>query len=131
MSRPEKPIDWKKVDHLLMAGCKGTEIASHFDMHHDTFYRKVEEQYKISFTAYSQLKREQGDSLLKVKQYEKALEKDNTMMIWLGKQRLDQREPQAVEKHAPNDALLSHLLEEIKTLKDKIKTHEPVDSNRE
>lgn len=93
MSRPEKPIDWKKVDHLLMAGCKGTEICPHFDMHPNTFYSKVEEQYKVSFTEYSRIKREQGDSLLRVKQYEKALEKDNTMMIWLGKQRLEQREP--------------------------------------
>lgn len=92
MVRPVKPLDWKKVDNLLMAGCHGTEIAANFDMHPETFYRKVQEEKKVGFTEYSALKRSQGDSLLRAKQFEKALEKDNTMMIWLGKNRLNQRE---------------------------------------
>lgn len=92
MSRPEKPVDWAKVDNLLMAGCLGTEIATHFDMHPDTFYNKVQDRYKMGFTQYCSLKRAQGDSILRAKQYEKALSKDNTMMIWLGKNRLGQRE---------------------------------------
>lgn len=90
--RPEKPINWEKVDYLLMAGCKGTEIAPHFDMHVNTFYDKVLERYKINFTEYSALKRCQGDSLLKEKQFEKALKGDNTLLIWLGKIRLEQKE---------------------------------------
>lgn len=94
--RPEKPVDWEKVDELLLAGCLGTEIAAHFDMHSDTLYRKVQERYGMTYTAYSSEKRWKGDSLLRAKQFEKALEKDNTMMIWLGKQRLDQREPEQV-----------------------------------
>jgi hypothetical protein len=57
MGRPRKPIDWKRVDRLLMAGCKGTEIAPHFDMHYETFYRKVEKKYKVGFTEYSRLKK--------------------------------------------------------------------------
>jgi hypothetical protein len=100
MARPEKPVDWKKVEHLLMAGCKGTEIAPHFDMNVETFYRKVEETYKVGFTEYSRIKKDQGDSLLRAKQFEKALEKDNTMLIWLGKQRLDQKEPDSRQTHS-------------------------------
>jgi hypothetical protein len=95
MSRPEKPIDWKVVDQLLMAGCLGTEIAANFDMHPDTFYNRVEQQYGMGFTAYCSEKRSKGDSLLRAKQFEKALEKDNTMLIWLGKQRLQQKEPES------------------------------------
>lgn len=93
-TRPKKIVDWAKVDELLMAGCLGTEIAAHFDMHHDTFYRKVEEQYGIGFTAYSAEKKAQGDSLLRAAQYAKALglsdKGDNTLLIWLGKTRLGQ-----------------------------------------
>lgn len=92
MSRPEKPLDWAKVDQLLMAGCKGTQIAPHFDMHPETFYDKVKEKYGIGFTEYCAIKREHGDSLLHAKQFEKALKGDNAMLIWLGKQRLGQRE---------------------------------------
>lgn len=92
MTRPEKPIDWARVDKLLMAGCLGTEIAATFDMHPDTLYRRVEEKYKMGFTAYCSEKRSLGDALLREVQYDKALEKDNTMLVWLGKNRLDQSE---------------------------------------
>lgn len=96
MSRPEKEIDWKKVDDLLTAGCLGTEIAGYFDMHPNTFYGKVEDKYKMSFTSYSQEKKAKGESILRAHQYAKALgitEKgDNTLLIWLGKQRLNQRD---------------------------------------
>lgn len=103
MSRPEKPIDWNKVDQLLMAGCFGTEIAPHFDIHVKTFYDKVVEKFNITFTEYSALKKNQGDSLLKAKQFEKALKGDNTLLIWLGKTRLNQREPDSVNDIPPLD----------------------------
>lgn len=92
MSRPEKPIDWAKVDQLLIAGCLGTEIAAHFDMHSHTFYDRVMGQYGVTFTDYCAEKRSKGDSLLRAKQYEKALQGDNVMLVWLGKVRLKQRE---------------------------------------
>lgn len=92
MSRPEKIIDWELVDTLLIAGCLGTEIAANFDMHPNTFYDRVVQKYNMSFTQYSQEKRSVGDYLIRKAQFDKALEKDNTMMIWLGKQRLGQKE---------------------------------------
>lgn len=105
MARPEKPIDWERVDELLMAGCKGTEICPHFDMHPETFYRKVEEKYNIGFTAYCALKRSQGDSLLKETQFLKALglsdKGDNTLLIWLGKVRLEQKEAEYQHQQSP------------------------------
>jgi hypothetical protein len=101
MSRPEIPIDWDLVDELLIAGCLGTEIAARFCMHPTTFYRRVEEKFNMSFTDYSQEKKSLGDSLLRKVQFDKALEKDNTMMVWLGKNRLKQKDTHevAVEGH--------------------------------
>lgn len=98
MSRPHKPIDWERVDELLMCGCLGTEIAAQFDMHPNTFYDRVTQKYGISFTDYCSEKRALGDSLLREAQFKKATKKlDNTMLVWLGKQRLGQREsPQDV-----------------------------------
>lgn len=92
MSRPEKPIDWNKVDHLLMAGCDGTQIAPFFNMHPNTFYNKVQEQYNMGFSDYQTLKRCEGDATILTAQYDKAVAGDNTMMVWLGKNRLKQRE---------------------------------------
>ncbi len=94
--RTEKIIDWNYVNELLEANCHGTEIAAHFDMHPSTFYRKVEEKYGMTFTQFSQEKKGKGDSLLRYQQYLKALGKsevgDNTLLIWLGKTRLQQKE---------------------------------------
>lgn len=93
MSRPEKDIDWNVANSMLTSGCLGTEIASYFDMHPDTFYDKVFEKYKMGFSAYSQRKKMRGHGILRHKQFIKAVEKlDNTMLIWLGKQMLGQRD---------------------------------------
>lgn len=117
--RPEKKIDWDKVDRLLMAGCKGTEIAPHFDMHVNTFYDRVLEKYNVNFTDYCSIKREQGESLLREKQFEKALKGDNVMLVWLGKNRLKQREnheflERETHVHYSNDSA-AHRDEQIQT----------------
>ena len=92
MTRPEKPIDWERVDRLLMAGCKGTEIAPHFDMHPDTLYAQVQQKYGMIFTLYAAEKRQKGESNLREVQYKRALRGENTLLIWLGKNRLNQKE---------------------------------------
>jgi AraC-like DNA-binding protein len=88
--RPEKVIDWDKVEHLLKAGCLGTEVAAYFDMNPKTFYLKVEAKYNMSFTAFCQQRECHGNALIRNKQFEKAIEGDNTCLIWLGKNRLKQ-----------------------------------------
>lgn len=101
----QKPINWELVDSLLMAGCTGIEVASYFDLHHERFYERVEEEYNISFTEYASQKRAKGDSLLKHAQFVKAIGKtkvgDNQLLIWLGKNRLDQRETPPEDKFSP------------------------------
>lgn len=90
--RPQKNIDWDRVNKLLMAGCMGTEIAPQFDLHPESFYRRVEEKFNIGFTEYMTQKRCQGDSILREAQFDKAIGGDNTMLVWLGKNRLNQKE---------------------------------------
>ena len=102
--RPLIPIDWNKADELMMAGCFGTEIAAYFSMHPETFYRRVEEEKGLGFTEYLQQKKSNGDALLKAVQYAKAIgltdKGDNTLLIWLGKVRLEQKEAGKDEKEA-------------------------------
>lgn len=117
MARPIKPLDWDRVEWLLKCGCTGVDIAAEFDMHPKTFYEKVSEEYKVCFTEFCALKRNQGDNLLREVQFQKALEKDNTMMIWLGKQRLGQKENH--DAVAPsNDKMLGDILAEVKSMKE-------------
>lgn len=96
MGRPQADIDWKKVDDLLEAGCSGVEIASHFGLNPITLYDRCLTDHGIIFSKYSQEKHAKGDSILRAHQYAKALglkdTGDNTLLIWLGKTRLKQRD---------------------------------------
>ncbi len=142
MSRPEKEIDWKAVENLAIAGSLGTEIAAQFDMHPQTFYRRVEEKYNVSFTAYCQEKRCQGNSILRAQQYYKAIGKtkegDTSLLIWLGKQNLGQKDNHDIPAPVPNDDKIKEAIEnmtlkatienmkvDMDKLKEKINAYEP------
>ena len=90
MARPKADIDWKRVDELLEADCEGTEIAAHLGLVPNTLYRRCEIDHKVSFSKYLQEKKARGNSLLKEKQFEKAISGDSGMLVWLGKNRLNQ-----------------------------------------
>jgi hypothetical protein len=88
--RPKADIDWERVDELLAADCEGTEIAAHLGLNPLTLYRRCEKDHKINFSQYLQEKKALGNSLLKEQQFKKALGGDCGMLIWLGKNRLNQ-----------------------------------------
>ena len=93
MGRPVIPIDWKVVENLLQADCSGSQIASYLGISDDTLYGRVQKEKGMIFSAYSLIFKQKGDSLLKVKQFESAIsDKNIAMQIWLGKQRLGQRD---------------------------------------
>jgi len=89
-------IDWDRVDELLECGCTGEEIAACFGMAPTTFYQRLSAKYEMHFTSYRQMMKAKGESLLREQQFKKALGLsqlgDNTLLIWLGKQRLGQAE---------------------------------------
>jgi len=94
--RPKAEIDWNMVDQLLEAGCSGAQIAGYFGVVADTIYERCKIEKEMQFSAYSHQKSSKGEALLTKAQYEKALGKsdqgDNTLLIWLGKTRLKQKE---------------------------------------
>ena len=92
MARPKKNIDWRKVDKLLEAQCHGTEIAAYFGIHEDTLYKRVQEEFNMGFSAYSQQKKSKGKAALKLAQWENAQGGNTPMQIWLGKNHLDQKD---------------------------------------
>jgi len=92
--RPQKMIDWELVDRLLLAGCTGVEVAANFSISPNTFYERVQIEKRRSFTDYSSSKHAEGQSLIRDTQFSVATkDRDKTMLIWLGKQRCEQREP--------------------------------------
>lgn len=90
--RPPAQIDWDMVDNFLKAQCDGVGIASYFGVAPDTLYRLTKERYNIGFDDYRRQKQSEGCELLRAKQFQSAMAGDKTMLVWLGKQYLHQRE---------------------------------------
>lgn len=90
--RPYHKIDWNFVEQSLKYGADGVKIAEALGIHYDTLYHAVEREYGIKFSEYAAQKRSKGDILLHAKQFQEAMKGDRGMLIWLGKQRLGQRD---------------------------------------
>lgn len=100
--RPEANINWKEVEELLICGCPGSEIADQFGIHQNTLYDRCLKDHGINFSEFSSRSQAKGNGLLRKVQFLKALGKtqegDNTLLIWLGKVRLKQKEEQNVSQ---------------------------------
>jgi hypothetical protein len=87
------PIDWDRIDSLLMAGCSGVECAAAIGVHENTLYARCVTDKGCEFVAYKAEKQSKGDGFIRAKQYQVAVnDGDKAMLIWLGKQRLGQRD---------------------------------------
>jgi hypothetical protein len=92
-------INWARVNSALEAGANGVQVAAMLGMHPDTLYNKCKALYNMDFSAYMQTKRESGNEKLLKAQYNLAIqENDRAMLIWLGKQRLNQSEKREVKQ---------------------------------
>ena len=90
--RPKAVINWKMVDEYLRSQCDGAHIANILGIHPNTLYLACEEKFNVNFSEYSQQKKGEGKELLRARQFKAAMEGDKTMLVWLGKQYLGQRE---------------------------------------
>lgn len=106
MARPRAKIDWEKAERLAQAGCNGVQIAAYMGIHEDTLYGACERELKTGFSAWLANKRSKGDAMILARQFESALkDKDRAMLIWLGKQRLNQRERRDYDHTSNGQAL--------------------------
>jgi len=88
--RPHVKIDWKIVDEMLLSCEYGSTIAARLGICADTLYLRCLKEKKMTFSAYAQQRKAIGDDMLRKVQFNKAMNGDNTMLVWLGKNRLKQ-----------------------------------------
>ena len=99
MARPNKvgrkplQIDWEEFDKLCAIHCTLEEMAVFFGMSPDTIEKRVFETYGVKFTDHVKYKRGLGKVSLRRAQFQAGLKGSVPMLIWLGKQILDQKEP--------------------------------------
>lgn len=128
--RKLKKIDWEYVSELLMKGSNGIQVAAVLGIHPDVLYDRCRIENGEMFSDYSQKCWQKGNSSLHAKQYEVAKEGNTTMLVWLGKQRLDQKEQK--EKELPDnlEQIYQQTLEEIKELRAQLKEERRANRSR-
>lgn len=97
----------EQVKKLLELHCTAEEVAGWFDCSVDTVERRIKEAYNCTFAELSAAQRGCGRIKLRRKQFQKALRGDTKMLIWLGKQHLDQKDKREVEQHTSANVVVT------------------------
>lgn len=90
--RPRKQIDKSQFESLCGIQCTIEEVCQFFECDEVTLNRWCKETYKMTFSQVFKAKRGVGKISLRRAQYQLALKGNSSMLIWLGKQYLDQAE---------------------------------------
>jgi len=116
MARPKKEIDKREFEKLCSLQCTKEETCSWFDLTDKTLERWCKEEYKVGFSEVFSIKRGLGKISLRRSQWQVAEKGNVTMLIWLGKQYLDQKEPRYEADIITNGAsqIMKDLLESLK-----------------
>jgi len=108
--RPRAKIDWNMVGEMCEIQCTGVEIAKVLGIHYDTIANTCKRDHGVTFSEWSDEKREFGRTSLRRKQFRAAVTDGNiTMMIWLGKQWLGQKDKQELSGGLDNTTTVTDL----------------------
>jgi hypothetical protein len=92
LGRPKIIIDFEYLKKLAELQCTAQEICHFFGISEDTLSRRVKEQFDMTFAEYIKKHSATFKISLRRAQLDKALSGNPTMLIWLGKQYLNQSE---------------------------------------
>lgn len=88
--RPKKQIDKEQFEKLCGLQCTLDELCCYFDCNTDTLEKWCKKTYKMNFSEVFKKKRGNGKISLRRKQFEVAMSGNPTMLIWLGRNMLNQ-----------------------------------------
>lgn len=97
IGRPHKEINWDKLDAALQFGARMIDICGICDISENTVVKAIKEKHEVSFSEYRDLKMSTMRARLLQKQFDVAMAGNVTMLIWLGKQHLDQKDKSEIE----------------------------------
>jgi len=95
--RPPANIDWEQVDRLCHIQCTGPEIAAVLDLDRSTLEKRCKKDHRVNLSAYIKEKSSQGRMSLRRWQFEAARKGNPALLIWLGKQYLEQSDKHEVD----------------------------------
>lgn len=85
-----EPINWDEFEKFCKIQCTLEELSSVFDRDVATLQKEIKEHYGMTYSHVMAQKANIGKVSLRRAQMQKALKGDNTMLIWLGKNVLNQ-----------------------------------------
>ena len=97
MARPLKPVDPRQVEALARIDCTDAEIAGVLDFTPQGWRKRKGRRDGQAIVSAIEKGRQGGNMSLRRKQFEQAMGGNTTMLIWLGKQRLGQKDTRRVE----------------------------------
>jgi hypothetical protein len=101
MTKELTPKDWEKVELYLKAGAKPWNVAKAMHVSNSEFKKALEQRYGNNWEDVVESFDQVGTMLVQATQFQKALSGNTTMLIWLGKVRCGQREPDLVTSTPP------------------------------
>lgn len=87
---------WDQLEAMLPWSTE-EEVCEHIGISHATLHRHITKKYGINFEKLKAKRRKALFNNLLNKQYQVAMTGNVTMLIWLGKQYLEQKEPVSLE----------------------------------
>ena len=99
MARPKVPLDEDAIAQMALDGAKNTDIADRLGVDEGTIRKGYSEILRK--------KRAERRMNLRRKQYEKAIRGDTVMLVWLGKNDLDQSDKQETKHSGSVDSRLT------------------------
>jgi hypothetical protein len=90
--RPHVQFNWKEFENLCGIQCTEIEIAAWFRCSVDTLQRAVKCEYHKTFADVYEEKKGLGRISVRRMQFQQAIKGNPTMLVWLGKQLLDQKD---------------------------------------
>jgi hypothetical protein len=103
--RPRKEIDMEQLANMAGIQCTATECAGVLNVSEDTLDRRLKEETGEGFAEFYKKHSVGGKVSLRRAQFKAATEQLNpTMLIWLGKQMLGQKDISRLERTGPDGA---------------------------
>lgn len=114
MARPKKKIDKEQFEKLCGLQCTIEEFCCYFDCDDETLSKWCKRTYNKSFSEIFKIKRGSGKISLRRKQFEVAMSGNPTMLIWLGRNYLNQTDKIDVSIEEKKNGQLADLIEGLK-----------------
>lgn len=95
--RPRKELDIDTLKNMVRIQCTAEECAGVFECSVDTLDRRLKEEGYSGFADFYKRFGDEGKASLRRAQWKAAQDGNPTMLIWLGKQMLGQRDKHDIE----------------------------------